>query len=407
MLGLTPEFASSMTSTDLEQETVRADVAEAAQEYLQSILDTGREPFVVLNRELRVQTANRAFYLGFQTDAARTVGHLVYELGDGQWDIPALRLLLEEIVPQNATVDNYEVTHNFPRIGSRTMLLNARKLYCLGNHTEMLLLAMEDVTERRALESRLQADLEKQQRIAQILQRPLLTETPEDAFPGLSVATLYSAAWQEAEVGGDFYDTLMLADGRVALVVGDVTGKGLAAAARATEAKDVLRAFLRLYPFYAASALTRLNDYYCDVQSLDNRSLDTILGLSLVLINVKNGEATFAWGGIEPPLVIRANGTVESVVGGGLLIGVMPHATYTEVTVRFRPGDTLMLSTDGLSEARQGKDFLGQEGVEELAGATYQEPTLRTMAEAILSGARTFAGGGLQDDACLVLARRL
>ena len=233
-------------------------VAQTAQAYAESIVDTVREPLLILRADLRIQSVSRSFYRTFRVTPQETEGCLIYELGDGQWDIPALRDLLENILPQNTRFDDFEVTHDFPGLGVRTMILNARRLYREGNHTQFLLLAIEDVTERRAREAerqalidRLNAELMHQARIARALQRPLLLETAEDAFPGLAVATIYTSAWEEAEVGGDFFDAYALSDGRVALAIGDATGKGLAAAARAQECKDVLRAFLRLYPYYS------------------------------------------------------------------------------------------------------------------------------------------------------------
>ena len=286
------------------------------------------------------------------------------------------------------------------------MLLNARKVFRPGNHIGLLILAMEDVTERRATEQKLQADYEKERRIAQALQRPLLLEVAEDAFPALSTATLYSSAWEESEVGGDFFDAFPLADDRVAYLLGDASGKGLTAAARATEVKDILRAFLRVYPHYPAQTLSRLNDYLCEAQSLDHRANDTFIALSLVVISQARSEAIFAWGGIDPPLVLRTNGKVEVMMGGGLPLGVSAKEVYAETTISFRKGDTIVLTTDGLSEARQGKEFFGQEGVIAALVAAQKETSIREMGKAILSAARAFAGGQLNDDACLVLVRR-
>ena len=127
----------------------KTQAAEAAQSFLQSILDTGREPFLVLDGGLHVVTANRAFYHVFQVTPAQTLGRFVYDLGDGQWNIPALRRLLGEILPQDSVVEDFEVTHDFAGLGVRTMCLNGCKLYRPGNHTEMLLLAIEDVTAQR------------------------------------------------------------------------------------------------------------------------------------------------------------------------------------------------------------------------------------------------------------------
>lgn len=125
----------------------------------EDILDTVREPLLVLSSDLRVQRANRSFYQSFHVTPEDTVGRLVYELGNHQWDIPELRQLLEEILPQNGVFNDFEVIHQFESIGRKVMLLNARRVYRESNHTETILLAIEDITERRRLEDE-RAELE-------------------------------------------------------------------------------------------------------------------------------------------------------------------------------------------------------------------------------------------------------
>src|ERR1044072_8751716 len=121
------------------------------QTYAQNIVDTVREPLLILDATLRVRSANRAFYQTFHVSAEETEGQLIYELGNGQWDIPDLRTLLEDIVPTSSVFDDFELAHTYPAIGRRVMLLNARKRQA-GQHGELLVLAMEDVTERRRVE---------------------------------------------------------------------------------------------------------------------------------------------------------------------------------------------------------------------------------------------------------------
>ena len=123
--------------------------AEDARAYAEGIVETVREPLVVLDAGLRVRTANRSFYQTFRVAPAETEGRLLYDLGNGQWDIPRLRELLEEVLPRDSHFNDFEVDHAFEGIGRRTMLLNARRLYRRGGRTELILLAIEDVTERR------------------------------------------------------------------------------------------------------------------------------------------------------------------------------------------------------------------------------------------------------------------
>ncbi len=122
---------------------------ELSKEYAEMIVNTIRESLLVLDLELRVKSASRSFYDTFKVRREETEGKPIYELGNGQWDIPQLRELLEEILPKSESFDDFEVEHDFEEIGRRVMLLNARRL----DHRDMILLAIEDVTEREALKA--------------------------------------------------------------------------------------------------------------------------------------------------------------------------------------------------------------------------------------------------------------
>jgi len=118
----------------------------------QGIVDTVREPVLVLDKDLRVISASRSFYSGFKVSPNDTQGRLLYALGDGQWDIPKLRVLLEKIIPEKGVMEGYEVEHEFPGLGRRTMCLNARQVFYEGGTNTTILLGMEDITDRRNLE---------------------------------------------------------------------------------------------------------------------------------------------------------------------------------------------------------------------------------------------------------------
>ncbi len=102
--------------------------------YAGDIIETLREPFVVLDADLRVKTANRSFYESFHVSKEETENRLVYDLGDGEWDIPGLRKLLDEVLTRNQSVNDFEVEHSFPKLGRRTMLLNARPFPPASDH---------------------------------------------------------------------------------------------------------------------------------------------------------------------------------------------------------------------------------------------------------------------------------
>ena len=136
---------------DVTEKRRAAHLLEQIEAYAQDVVDTVREPLLILDSSLRVHSANGAFYQTFHVSAEETENQLIYELGNGQWDIPDLRTLLEDIVPTSSVFNDFELEHDFPVIGRRVMLLNARKLR-QGSHAELLVLAMEDVTERRRAE---------------------------------------------------------------------------------------------------------------------------------------------------------------------------------------------------------------------------------------------------------------
>ena len=149
------EIETGLEKTRRELEVIKK-TADEASEYADSIINTVREPLISLNQDLRVVSASRSFYEVFKVNPKETVGQLIYDLGNKQWDIPKLRELLETILPQKATFDNYEVEHDFADIGRRIMLLNARQIQRASGKERIILLAIEDITARREIEDGLE-----------------------------------------------------------------------------------------------------------------------------------------------------------------------------------------------------------------------------------------------------------
>src|SRR4030066_2318358 len=142
-----------------------------AREYAESIINTVREPLIVLDQDLRVVKVSRSFYDIFKVKPEETMGQLIYDLGNKQWDIPKLRELLETILPQKTSFDDYEVEHDFATIGKRTMLLNARQIVRRMGKERIILLAIEDITERKEIESGLEKAHEELKELAVELKR--------------------------------------------------------------------------------------------------------------------------------------------------------------------------------------------------------------------------------------------
>jgi len=261
--------------------------------------------------------------------------------------------------------------------------------------------AIHDESELKKAQSQLKALYEREHNIAETLQRSLLMMPPSDAFDQLTVESLYTAAWEEAQVGGDFCDAFELDAGKVVLVMGDVAGKGLTAAARTAEIKYTLRMLMR-ETSDPSTALRRLN------QVLANRpGDDTIVTLTIAVIAPSTGELCYSSAGSEPTLIVRNGGQVDATEHCGLPLGADWGAAYKMRETTIDLNETLVMFTDGITEARNKGLFFGIEGVTDLAAAGSNQQPLGTTASAIMEGARTFAGGRLQDDACIMLVRRL
>ncbi len=154
--------------------TERKEAEEAIQEakiYAESIVETLHEPLIVLTPDLRVQSANEAFYEHFEVERKATIGRKIYELGNGQWDIPGLRELLEDVLPSNDVFTDFEVRHEFQDIGERIMLVNARRL----DHVQLILLGIRDITERKRSEEKLRRNEQRLKRMVNVPRVGVLT----------------------------------------------------------------------------------------------------------------------------------------------------------------------------------------------------------------------------------------
>jgi len=139
----------------MENKKVKQDELEESKKlalhYMETLAEVARESFLILDADLRVISVNEVFYKNFQVTPRQTENILLYNLGNGQWNIPELKKLLEEILPKKKVVKDYEVTHDFETIGKKTIMLNARQI----DSVQLIILALEDITERKNLEKKL------------------------------------------------------------------------------------------------------------------------------------------------------------------------------------------------------------------------------------------------------------
>ncbi|MCG6536908.1 MAG: PAS domain-containing protein, partial [Syntrophales bacterium LBB04] len=152
---------------------------EEVRAYAESIAETVHEPVLVLRQDLKIISANRNFYRTFKVTPDETLGSFIYELGNRQWDIPSLKELLEEILPKNETLDDFEVVHDFRDIGRKVMLLNACRICRKDISEQMILLAFEDITELKKIERTLALTEAKYQELVQNANSIILKMDPD------------------------------------------------------------------------------------------------------------------------------------------------------------------------------------------------------------------------------------
>ncbi|MHB0975624.1 MAG: SpoIIE family protein phosphatase [Candidatus Aquicultorales bacterium] len=240
--------------------------------------------------------------------------------------------------------------------------------------------------------------LERQQYIADVLQDSLLTNPKE--LPGLEVGLAYHPATVGAKVGGDFYDFIDIDADRVAVVMGDISGKGIEAARHTALAKNAVRSFAFEDPS-PRSVVERANKLICG-ESESYR----FVTLFYALIDRKTGDLHFASAGHPPAFYYeQKSNRVNELAASGLPLGIDPHAVYEERSIVLGKHDKLLIYTDGLTEARRDNEMLGQHGVKECF-LSYAKQRATDMAPKLIDVARRFAGGELLDDVAVIVLER-
>ncbi len=237
---------------------------------------------------------------------------------------------------------------------------------------------------------------QQQKEFTETMQRSLLPrELP--AVSGLEVGSVYESA-ARVDVGGDVYDFLELTDGRLAVVVGDVTGHGIEATADMAMAKFVFRSLAREHSD-PGEFLARANDVV-----VDEIALGKFITMTYLTVDAA-GAVLCAGAGHPPPRLLEPDGTVRPVECGGLALGIASPQEYEQVSAILQPGAAVVLYTDGVIESRRGRDLFGVERLDDvLAQSTGRRA--QEIADAVLAACRGFAGGDLADDCAIVVLRR-
>ena len=227
---------------------------------------------------------------------------------------------------------------------------------------------------------------QQQKEFADTMQRSLLPRA-RPHLPGLEIGDVYEAS-ARVEVGGDVYDYLTLPDGKLAVVLGDVTGHGIEAAADMAMAKFVFRSLARRHPDPAAF-LAAANEVV-----VDEIAPGKFITMVVLTIDPESGALAAAAAGHPPPRLVAPDGTVTGLEGHGLALGIDEAQVYEASHGELQPGAAVVLYTDGVIEARRGGELYGTERLDAL------------LSRAIVADCRTFSGGELADDCAVVVLKR-
>ena len=238
---------------------------------------------------------------------------------------------------------------------------------------------------------------QQQKQFAETMQQSLLPrERP--TLAGLDVGTVYESAAQ-VDVGGDVFDFLELADGRLAVVLGDVTGHGIDATADMAMAKFVFRSLAREYP--------EPSDFLAHANDVVVREIAVGKFITMVYLTVDPaGAVRCASAGHPEPRLVHADGAVSPLACGGIALGIDASQEYDHVRAELPPGASVVVYTDGVIESRRARELFGVERLDDVLAANATLPA-QELADRVLAACRDFAGGDLPDDCAIVVIRRL
>lgn len=240
---------------------------------------------------------------------------------------------------------------------------------------------------------------EHEHHIAETLQAFFLTASPADV-PGYEIAERYYATSREAKIGGDYFDFIPLGSGRLAILIGDISGKGLAAAAYTAMAKYTLRAFAAT-PHIQPSQVVD----FTNLAMTRHTSGEIFSTLFYGVLDFTTNTLTYVNAGHEPPVLLR-RGEARLLEPTGLVVGALPEFTYDQEVLHLERGDTLALYTDGLTDARSPAGvFFTNDGAVDTLNKLPPSSTAADMAEALYAGVQEFSGGVIEDDIALLIVK--
>jgi len=387
-------------------ERIKAAEAKARfdRERLQTIIDNMPEAVVIAAAPSgRIYMANKLAMSLYGLDALPSAEipqhaeayHLYRPNGD---PIPGEELPLSKSLLRGETCSGEEVLIRQPDGKEVIVLCNTVPMRDDEGDITGAIGVFQDISAIKEQQRLLQEVYEHQRGIAETLQKSFLPST-RPKVAGYEIADAYIAAQEHAQVGGDFYDIIELGDGMLGLVIGDVSGKGVEAAVHTAMAKYMLRGFAH-EDHEPSVVLTRLNDAMARYVHGE-----VFITLFYGVLYTHEKKLVYANGGHEHPLLYRSRtGDFVALECTGPAVGVIPDCEYTQTEVHLAEGDAFVLYTDGITEARRDKEFLGYEGLKTML-AHIETTSAREMTNQILARVQDYADGKLQDDIALLVVK--
>lgn len=378
--------------------------ARAERERLQAIIDDLPEGVVIAHApDGRVEMANKAALELYGLSEAPEVPVTEHahafniRLADGSpcrgEDLPLSRSLLRD-----EQCVGIELLIRQPHGRDVVVLANTKPIKDQSGKTTGAIGVFRDITSIKEHQHLLEEVYERERKIAETLQKTFLPSLPGEV-DGYEIGHLYIPAQQGAQVGGDFYDLIELGNNALGVVMGDVSGKGVGAAVHTAMAKYMIRGFAFENP-EPAEVLRRVNDAMA-------RYIPPGVFVTLFygILYTDERRLIYANAGHELPLFVRSyNGECVRLTSTGPAAGVIPRARYSQEEMLLADGDAFVLYTDGVTEARRGKQFLGCEGLENLVTGI-SDSSAGEMAHRILAGVRDFSQDNISDDIALVVIK--
>lgn len=287
--------------------------------------------------------------------------------------------------------------------GGREIMISACATAVFGPDGRVLGSAtiFRDVTDQAEEEQRRAEMHDREHRIAILLQEAILPRNVPGKLMGYEIAVRYCPASKEADIGGDFYDAFDLGDGRFAVVVGDVVGKGLQAAMRVAAARHTIRSYAYDDP-RPSRVLTMVNKALCK----DSGDECQMLTLFYAVLEPEFGGIVYANAGHVPPLICSAEGACVELTETGIPIGLVPEFEYEQHRRPVHRDDLIVIVTDGITESRTGTaDLFGSEGVRRVVEAG-RHGAVSNLAADLLAASNAHASGEVLDDSAVVVIRQ-